>query len=114
MCVNMFNCFLTYAWTFQSEFDALYKSKISGLPLRGSGEYRASVDIYEKNYVDALKETEAIFTKRGHDLAQIANPDNGKEFFTKVISYRGWSEKTSKFSISKLTDIASAHIPNEE
>lgn len=98
----------------QSEFDATYKAKIAGLPSRESREFFANEELYNKNYVDALKETEAIFTKRGHEIAQIANPDNGKEFFTKVISYREWGEKTSKFTTPKLAEIARAHLPNDE
>ena len=84
------------------------------MPAIGSREYNVHQDLYKKNYEDALNETEAFFTKRGHELAQIANPDNGKEFFAKVISYRDWGDKKSKFTTPKLADIAQAHIRNEE
>ena len=88
--------------------------KITNLPREGSREYNANADLYKKNYADALKETEALYTKKGHELAQIANPDNGIEFFSKVISYREWGDKSSKFTTPKLAEIAQAYIPNEE
>ena len=122
ICLSLFfstliiSLYFTLIWhfNFHSEFNATYKSKISGLPERGSRDYASHQELYEDNYATALKETEAMYLKRGHELAQIANPDNGKEFFTKVISYQGWGDKTSKFTTPKLAEIARAHLPNEE
>ena len=115
--ILIISLYFTLIWhfNFQSEFNATYKSKISGLPERGSRDYASHQELYEGNYATALKETEAMYLKRGHELAQIANPDNnGKEFFTKVISYQGWGEKTSKFTTPKLTEIDHAHLPNKK
>lgn len=84
------------------------------MPLPDSREYNEAKDLYDKNYRDALKETEALYIKKGHELAQIANPECGKEFFKKVISYQRWGDKGSCFATPKLAEIARSHLPNEE
>lgn len=76
----------------QTGFNATYESKINGLPAIGSKEYHSHKDIYDKNYKDALKEIEGIYIRRGHELAQIANPKSGREIFSKVILYKGWGK----------------------
>ena len=73
-----------------------------------------SPELFEKNYRDAMKETESTFLRRGYEIAQIANPDNGGVFFSKCISYHGWNEKTSKLTIFKAAKIARSRISNEE
>lgn len=54
----------------QEEFDAMYAMKTSHIPSRSSFEWNVA---FEKNYDDAMKQTEAYFTRKGLEIATIAN-----------------------------------------
>lgn len=92
----------------------MYAMKMEGYPHRDSRDYNANKETWDESYNLALKETEAHFTKKGHQLAQIANPENDKEWFATVMSYRGWGDNKNRFTLHKLEELARSHIPVNE
>lgn len=92
----------------------MYTSKIEQHPPVGSSEYNERAQEWEKSYALALEETETFFTKKGHALAQIANPEHGSEWFAQVMAFRGWGEKNNRFTVPKVAELARTHVPTIE
>ncbi|MCO5567253.1 hypothetical protein L7F22_020942 [Adiantum nelumboides] len=92
----------------------MYQEKIQNLPARDTWEYMDHEEDYEASYAMALKATESVFMRKGLEIAVIANPDNGFDFFRLCISFTSWSERDCKMTTFRVFEIACAHITSQE
>ncbi|MCO5596760.1 hypothetical protein L7F22_050829 [Adiantum nelumboides] len=101
----------------KEEFDRMYQEKIHNLPARDTREYMDHEEDYEASYAMALKATESVFVRKGIEIAIVANPDNGFDFFRLCISFPSWAHhkkvkgkgKSSSATINQPKD---AHSPS--
>ncbi|MCO5560977.1 hypothetical protein L7F22_014597 [Adiantum nelumboides] len=100
----------------KKKFDHMYQEKIQNLPARDTQEYMDHEEDYEASYAMALKATKSVFVRKELEIAVIANPDNGSDFFRLCISFPSWAhhkkvkgkEKSSSDTINQPKD---AHSP---
>ena len=92
----------------------MYRAKCKGLAIEGDPEWFQNPVAWQKSYQDALSETEAHFTRKGLEIATIANPENGNVFFQKCISFNGWGVKNCKLNPFRASEIAQARVSPEE
>ncbi|MCO5546871.1 hypothetical protein L7F22_000308 [Adiantum nelumboides] len=101
----------------KEEFDRMYQEKIQNLSARDTREYMNHEEDYEASYAMVLKATETVFVRKGLEIAVIANPDNGFDFFRLCISFPSWAhhkkvkgkEKSFSATINQPKD---AHSPS--
>ncbi|MCO5561039.1 hypothetical protein L7F22_014660 [Adiantum nelumboides] len=94
----------------KEEFDRMYQEKIQNLPTRDTREYMDHKEDYKASYAVALKATESVFVRKWLEIAVIANPDNGSDFFCLCISFPSWGERGCKVTTSRVSEIATRHI----
>ncbi|MCO5569440.1 hypothetical protein L7F22_023152 [Adiantum nelumboides] len=92
----------------------MYQEKIQNLPARDAREYMDHKEDYEASYDMALKATESVFVRKGLEIAVIANPNNGSDFFRLCISFPSWGERGCKMTTFRVSEIARAHITSQE
>ncbi|MCO5584296.1 hypothetical protein L7F22_038220 [Adiantum nelumboides] len=92
----------------------MYQEKIQNLSARDTWEYMDHKENYEASYAMALKATESVFVRKGLEIAVIANPDNGFDFFCLCISFPSWDERGCKMTTFRVSEIARAHITSQE
>ncbi|MCO5574881.1 hypothetical protein L7F22_028675 [Adiantum nelumboides] len=100
--------------TIVEEFDRVYQEKIQNLSARNTREYMDHEEDYEANFAMVLKATESVFVRKGIEIAVIANPDNGFNFFRLCISFPSWGERGCKMTTFRVYEIARAHITSQE
>ncbi|MCO5554217.1 hypothetical protein L7F22_007745 [Adiantum nelumboides] len=98
----------------KEEFDRMYQEKIQNLPAQDTREYMDHEEDYKASYAMALKATESVFVRKGLEIAVIANPDNGSDFFRLCISFPSWGERGCKMTTFRVSEIARAHITSQE
>ncbi|MCO5561500.1 hypothetical protein L7F22_015121 [Adiantum nelumboides] len=91
----------------KEQFDRMYQEKIQNLPARDTREYMDHEKDYKASYAMALKATESIFVCKGLEIAVIANPDNGSDFFCLCISFPNWG---ADLDDNKATQIKPIHL----
>ncbi|MCO5592650.1 hypothetical protein L7F22_046653 [Adiantum nelumboides] len=101
----------------KEEFDRMYQEKIQNLPARDMREYVDHEEDYEASYAMALKATETFFVRKGLEIAVIANPDNGSDFFRLCISFTRWAHHKKvkgkgKSSSTTINQPKNAHSPS--
>ncbi|MCO5564486.1 hypothetical protein L7F22_018147 [Adiantum nelumboides] len=101
-------------WLDKDEFDRMYQDRIQNLPTQGTQKYMDHEEDYEGSYAMALKATETFFVHKGLEIAVIANPDNGSDFFCVCISFTHWGERGCKMTPFRVSDLARAHITSQE
>ncbi|MCO5594057.1 hypothetical protein L7F22_048078 [Adiantum nelumboides] len=98
----------------KEKFDRIYQEKIQNLPARDTREYMDHEEDYEASYAMSLKATKSVFVRKGLEIAVIANPDNGSNFFRLCISFPSWGERGCQMTTFRVSEIARANITSQE
>ncbi|MCO5602837.1 hypothetical protein L7F22_056976 [Adiantum nelumboides] len=83
----------------------LWKEKIQKLSARDTRKYMDHEEDYKASYA---------MVRKGLEIAVIANPDNGSNFFRLCISFPGWGERGYKMTTFRVSEIACAYITSQE